>query len=152
MRKLVAVAALVALAQSAAAGEQYATSKDAELLVHRAALFMKKEGKQKAIAAFNDPHGPFIYRDLYVFAYDVAGNCLAHPTKPERVGKNNLSDKDPDGREFVRERILLARKHGKGWQQYKFHNPATNRVEQKVAYFELVDGVVLVAGAYKKKQ
>ncbi len=152
MRKLVAVAALVALAQSAAAGEQYATSKDAELLVHRAALFMKKEGKQKAIAAFNDPHGPFIYRDLYVFAYDVAGNCLAHPTKPERVGKNNLGDKDPDGREFVRERILLARKHGKGWQQYKFHNPVTNRVEQKVAYFELVDGVVLVAGAYKKKQ
>jgi cytochrome c len=152
MRKLVAVAALVALAHAAAAAEQYATSKDAELLVHRAALFLKKEGKQKAIAAFNDPHGPFIYRDLYVFAYDVAGNCLAHPTKPERVGKNNLSDKDPDGREFVRERILLARKHGRGWQQYKFHNPVTNRVEQKVAYFELVDGVVLVAGAYKKKQ
>ena len=152
MRKLVAVVALVALGHAAAAAEQYATSKDAELLVHRAALFMKKEGKQKAIAVFNDPHGPFIYRDLYVFAYDVGGKCLAHPTKPERVGKNNLSDKDPDGKEFVRERILLARKHGKGWQQYKFHNPVTNRVEQKVAYFELVDGVVLVAGAYKKKQ
>ena len=28
--------------------------------------------------------------------------------------------------------------------------PVTNKVEQKVAYFELVDGVVLVAGAYKK--
>lgn len=152
MRKLIVAVALVAATAvgHAAAAEQYATSKDAELLVHRAALFMKKEGRQKAIAAFNDPRGPFIYRDLYVFAYDLGGTCLAHPTKPERVGKNNLGDRDPDGKEFVRERLQLAKKHGKGWQQYKFHNPATNKVEQKVAYFELVDGVVLVAGAYKK--
>ncbi|WP_242342524.1 cache domain-containing protein [Anaeromyxobacter terrae] len=153
MKKLLAAAlAAVVLGAfgQAAAAEPYATSKDAELLVHRAALFMKKEGKEKAIATFNDPHGPFIYRDLYVFAYDLDGTCLAHPTKPERVGKNNMSDKDPDGREFVRERLQLARKHGKGWQQYKFNNPVTNKVEQKVAYFELVDGVVLVAGAYKK--
>lgn len=149
MKKLIAFAALVALAHAAAA-EQYATTKDAQLLVHRAALFMKKEGKQKALAAFNDPHGAFIYRDLYVFAYDLDGTCLAHPTKPERVGKNNLADRDPDGREFVRERLQLARKHGKGWQQYKFHNPLTNKVEQKVAFFELVDGVVIVAGAYKQ--
>lgn len=151
MKKLVALALTVALAPALASASEYATTKDAQLLVHRAATFMKKEGKAKALAAFNDRSGVFAYRDLYVFAYDLDGTCLAHPTKPERVGKNNLRDKDPDGREFVRERLQLAKKHGKGWQEYKFHNPATNKVEQKVAYFELVDGVVLVAGAYKQK-
>jgi cytochrome c len=150
MNRILALALLVSLAPAARAADAYATTKDAELLVHRAATFMKKEGRSKALAAFNDRNGPFVYRDLYVFAYDLAGTCLAHPTKPERVGKNNLADKDPDGRLFVKERIELAKKHRKGWQDYKFHNPATNRVEQKVAYFELVDGVVIVAGAYKR--
>jgi cytochrome c len=150
MNKVLALTLLVALAPAARAADAYATTKDAELLVHRAAAFLKKEGRTKALAAFNDRAGPFVYRDLYVFAYDLGGTCLAHPTKPERVGKNNLGDKDPDGRLFVKERLELARKNRTGWQNYKFHNPATNKVEQKVAYFELVDGVVLVAGAYKR--
>jgi cytochrome c len=154
MRKMIAAALLVpaalAVATAARAADAYATTKDAEQLVHRAAAYLKKEGRAKALAAFNDRSGPFAYRDLYVFAYDLDGTCLAHPTKPERVGKNNLGDKDPDGKLFVKERLALARKNGKGWQDYKFHNPASNQVEQKVAYFELVDGVVLVAGAYKR--
>jgi cytochrome c len=150
MKKVLALAVLVSLTPAARAAEGYATTKDAELLVHRAATFVKKEGRAKALAVFNDRSGPFVYRDLYVFAYDLNGTCLAHPIKPERVGKNNLGDKDPDGRLFVKERLELAKKHRKGWQDYKFHNPATNKVEQKVAYFELVDGVVLVAGAYKR--
>jgi cytochrome c len=149
MTQVLALALLLSLAP-AAAGAEYATSKDAELLVHRAAGFLRKEGRARALAAFNDRKGPFVYRDLYVFAYDLDGTCLAHPTKPERVGRNNLADKDPDGRLFVKERIEIAKKHGKGWQDYKFHNPATEKVEQKVAYFELVDGVLLVAGAYKR--
>lgn len=149
MRKLVALAALIALAPAVSA-QEYATTKDAQQLVRRAAAFVKKEGRAKALAAFNDRRGAFAYRDLYVFAYGLDGTCLAHPTKPERVGKNNLEDVDPDGKKFVRERIEIVKQKGKGWQEYKFHNPATNRIEQKVAYFELVDGLLLVAGAYKK--
>jgi cytochrome c len=151
MTHALALALAVLLASPARAADEYATSKDAQLLVNRAAAFLRKEGRAKALAAFNDRKGPFVYRDLYVFAYDLEGTCLAHPTKPERVGKNNLGDRDPDGKPFVKERLELAKKHGKGWQDYKFHNPATNRVEQKVAYFELVEGVVLVAGAYKPR-
>lgn len=151
MRKLTAVASLLALALAVPArSEEYATTKDAEQLVRRAAAFLRKEGREKALAAFQDRKGAFVYRDLYVFAYTLDGICMAHPTKPERVGKNNLKDKDPDGKEFVRERIEIVKRDGKGWQEYKFHNPATDRVEQKVAYFELVDGLLLVSGAYKK--
>jgi cytochrome c len=151
MTRVLAAVALLAFAPAALAEDDYATTKDAELLVHRAAVFLKREGRAKALAAFNDRNGPFMYRDLYVFAYALDGICLAHPTKPERVGKNNLDDRDADGKEFVRERLAVAKKIGKGWQAYKFSNPVTHQIEQKVAYFELVDGVVLCAGAYKQK-
>ena len=150
MTRILALAMLVSLSPAALAADEYATTKDAEQLVRRAATYLNKVGRAKALAAFNDRKGAFAYRDLYVFAYDLDGTCLAHPTKPERVGKNNLADKDPDGKLFVKERIEIVKKSGKGWQEYKFHNPATNKVEQKVAYFELADGVLLVAGAYKK--
>ena len=113
--------------------------------------YLKKNGKEKAFAAFSDPKGPFTYRDLYIAAYGLDGTCLAHGQKPERVGKNLLGDKDPDGKAFVAERIELAKQKGSGWQQYKFMNPATKHVEEKVAYFEKVDDVVIVCGAYRAK-
>jgi signal transduction histidine kinase len=131
--------------------EETATTKDAELLVHNAVAYLQKEGKAKAFAAFSDPHGPFTYRDLYVMAYDLNATCLAHGQKKERVGKNFMEEKDVDGKQFMKERFDIVRKHGKGWQDYKYANPLTKKTEQKTAYFERVGDVVIVSGAYKKK-
>ncbi len=148
--RLAALAAL-ALLVPAARAEEFATTKDAEQMVHQAATYLHKNGREKTFAAIDDPKGPFTYRDLYVMAYDLDGVCLAHGFKKDRVGKSFLKEKDADGKEFVKERLQIVKQHGKGWQEYKFANPVTKKVEQKVAYFELVDGVVLVAGAYKQK-
>ena len=151
MRTLLVVALLAFLAPASVRAEEFATTKDAELMVHQAIAFMKKEGKQTALAVFSDPKGQFRYKDLYIMAYDLDGRCLAHGAKKERIGKLLIDEKDVDGKQFVKERIDIAKKHGKGWQEYKFANPTTNKVEQKVCYFEAYDGVVVVAGAYKKK-
>jgi cytochrome c len=140
---------VAAIAASALAGER-ATTKDAELMVHNAVAFLKKEGREKALAAFSDPKGPFTYRDLYIFVYKLDGTCVAHGAKRDRIGKNLLGDKDADGKEYVRERIKIARETGKGWQEYKFSNPATGKVEQKVAYVELIEDLVIGSGAYKE--
>ncbi len=151
MRKLVAAAALAALLPLAALAEEYATTKDAELMVHRAVAFLKKEGKEKALAAFNDPKGPFTYRDLYIMAYDLNCTCLAHGAQKERVGKNFIDQKDVDGKLFIKERIEIAKKHGKGWQGYRWPNPATKQVEEKAVYVERVGDIVITCGAYKRK-
>jgi len=82
--------------------------------------------------------------------YDMSGKCLAHGAKRERIGKSLLEDKDADGKQFVRERVRIAREHGKGWQDYKFQNPVSKQVEQKVAYLERVGDLIVVCGAYKK--
>ncbi len=150
MRKLAAAAALAALLPLAAVAEEFATTKDAELMVHQAVAYLKKEGREKALAAFSDPKGRFAYRDLSIMAYDMSGTCLAHGAKKERIGKNLMDERDVDGKQFVKERLEIVKQHGKGWQEYKFQNPVTKKVEQKIAYFERVGDVVVVCGAYKK--
>ena len=144
----VAAAALLAFVPAALA-EDRATPKEAEVMVHKAIEFLKKVGKEKAFAAFDDPKGPFTYRDLYIMVYDAHGTCLAHGSKKERIGKSRIEEKDADGKQFVKERLEIAKKDGKGWQQYRFQNPANKQVELKVAYFEQVDDVIVVSGAYK---
>jgi signal transduction histidine kinase len=146
-----ALALTVLAAASPARAEEYATTQDAELLVHNAIAFLKKEGRTKAFEEFNDPKGRFTYRDLYVMAYDLNGTCLAHGQTRARIGKNFMKEKDVDGKEFIAERFRIVKQHGKGWQDYKYMNPITKKTEQKTAYFERVGDVVIVSGAYKKK-
>jgi signal transduction histidine kinase len=143
------LAALLTVGATAGAQER-ASTKEAELLVKKAVDYLKKNGKEKALAAFNDPKGPFTYRDLYIAAYDLTGRCVAHGQNKDRVGKNLIGDKDPDGKTFVAERIQVAKAKGSGWQEYKFMNPVTKEVEHKVAYFERVDDIVIACGAYRK--
>jgi signal transduction histidine kinase len=149
MRTLAALALAVLLAPAPARPQQVATTKDAELMVHQAVAFLRQVGKEKAFAEFDDPKGRFTYRDLYIMVYDLDGTCVSHGAKKERIGKNFLEEKDVDGKQFVKERVRIAREHGKGWQEYKFQNPLTKRIEQKVAYFERVDDVIVLCGAYK---
>jgi cytochrome c len=141
--------AIAVLLPAFALAEDRATTKDAELLVHRAVDFLKKEGKEKALPVFSDPKGPFTYRDLYIVALDPKSVVLAHGTKKDLIGKNNWNAKDADGKFFSRESVEIAMKQGKGWNEYKFQNPATGKVENKVAYVERVDDVIVLCGAYK---
>ena len=143
-------AATLALSLTAAAqAQEYATTKEAEAMVHKAVEYVKAHGQEAAFKEFNEANGKFTYRDLYIAAYDLEGKCVAHGAKKERIGKNSIEEKDADGKLFVKERVAAAKKDGKGWQEYKFTNPADGKLESKVAYFEVVDGVILVCGAYK---
>ena len=144
----VIVAAILAVVPSGATAEERATTKQAEALVHKAVALLRKDGKEKAFAVFTDPNGPFTYRDLYVFVYDLDGVVRAHGAKKALVGKRLWDTKDAEGRYWVRERVALARSKGSGWQEYKFPNPLTGAVEKKVAYIELVDDVIVGCGAY----
>jgi cytochrome c len=149
MRKLVALLVLTLLAPAAVPAEDRATTKDAERMVHKAVEFLKKEGKEKAFPVFSDPKGPFTYRDLYIFVIDLKGVVLAHGTKKELVGKNDFNRKDSTGKLFTQAMIEIARTKGSGWEEYQFENPASGKVEQKVAYVEKVDDYFVGCGAFK---
>jgi hypothetical protein len=146
---MLAALALALLLPAAVRGEERATPKDAELMVHRAVAFLNKEGREKALPVFNDPKGPFAYRDLYVVVLDANSVVLANGARKELVGKNMWDAKDADGKFFSREMVLGAQANGKGWSEYRFLNPATGKVEHKVAYYERVGDLTVLCGAYR---
>jgi cytochrome c len=150
LRKLIALVALAMVLPARGLADDRANTKDAELLVHKAVAFLKKEGKEKAFPVFDDAKGPFTYRDLYVFVLDTSGVMRAHGRKPELIGKDQLQKRNPQGKYYTREQLELAKAKGSGWNEYLFENPATGKVEHKVAYVELVGDLVVGCGAFKE--
>lgn len=125
------------------------TPAEAEALVKKAISFIKANGKDKAFAEFNNPKGQFTDRDLYIFVYDMNGKVLSHGQNLKMIGKDLYEVTDPDGKAYVKERIEIAKTKGKGWQNYKFSNPTTKKIDDKTAYIEKYEDVIVGSGAYK---
>jgi cytochrome c len=140
---------MLAVSHVAVAAE-FGTPDEAEALVKKAITEIKTSGKDKAFAEINNTKGKFTDRDLYVFVYDMSGKCVAHGFNQKMIGKDLVEMKDPDGKLYVKERIEIAKTKGKGWQDYKFTNPVTKKLENKTAYIEKVDDLIVGSGAYKK--
>ncbi len=128
----------------------HGTAAEAEAMVKKAVAYFKAQGQEKAFAEIGNRKGQFVDRDLYVTVYDLNGKCLAHGAVPAMVGKDLIGLKDPDGVPFVKERMELAKTKGKFWQDYKFTNPTTKKVEPKSMYCERVGDLVFACGIYKK--
>ena len=125
------------------------TAAEAEALVRKAVAYIRENGREKAFSEINNKGGMFTNRDLYVFVYDMTGRGVAHGQNLGLIGKDLLNVQDADKKYYVKERIEIARAKGKGWQDYKFINPKTKAVEDKMAYIERCDDLIVGAGAYK---
>lgn len=152
MRKLTILLAALVLFPSAAASEERAkaTTKEAEMLVRKAIAYLEKEGKEKALAAFNDPKGPFTYLDLYVLVMARDGTVLAHGRNQKFVGQNDTNKKDAAGNyHFARRITEIGNGPGKGWLEYAIENPQSHRTENKVAYVERAGDFIVSCGVFK---
>jgi len=134
---------------SAYAADDFATAKDAEVMVAKAvkAIAANKEGTFKEITAKDKK---WVDRDLYPMVYDMTGKCLAHGQNERQVGKDLIDVLDADGKEFVKERIELAKSKGKFWQDYRFKDPVSKKVLPKAAYCEKASDVIVCSGIYKR--
>jgi cytochrome c len=127
-----------------------ATKDEAVAMVKKAVEYIKANGNDKAFAEFDNPKGQFKDRDLYVVVYDMNGKCLAHGQKKSMIGKDLIDFKDVDGKPYMHERIDMMKKQNSGWQEYKFMNPLTKKVEPKEMYVERTGDLIVGAGVYKK--
>ena len=142
---LVAAVALV----SPALGSTNATKDEAVAMVKKAVAAIKANGADKVYAEINTPAGKWIDRDLYVVVYGLDGMSLAHGANPKQVGVMLIDRKDIDGKEFIKERVELAKAKPSFWQDYKFQNPASKKIEPKTMYCERVSETAVCAGVYK---
>jgi len=107
--------------------------------VESAMAYTRVVGKDRALEEFSNKTGSFVRNDLYIYAYDFNGTCLAHPFKPDWIGKNKLDVTDSNGVLSLRNTLNVA-KEGKGFTYFIFPNPAHgNRDEFKIAYAMKVD-------------
>jgi signal transduction histidine kinase len=125
------------------------TKEELVAFLESAANYTKEKGQEEAVRAFNDPKGMFIRKDLYVFAYDFNGTTLAHPYRPDLVGKNNINLTDTNGVPIIKNMMVVAMR-GKGFSYYVWPNPAhENKEELKLTYvLKVSDNLWLGAGIY----
>ncbi len=131
------------------AKEGSATAAEATAMVKKGAAYLKANGKDKTYAAISDRQGPFVDRDLYLVVYGLDGTVHAHGANEKMIGKNLIDLKDVDGKAFVKERVELAQAKGSFWQDYKFTNPTSKKIEPKSMYCERIEDAVLCGGIYK---
>ena len=135
------------------ASAQSHTPAQAEALVKQAVAFAKQNGIDKLCQETNQATGKFHVAsggDLYIFVYDDQGTVKAIGFNTGAlVGKNRIDAKDPDGKFFIREIVNIAKTKAKGWVDYKYPNPASNKIEKKTSYVESYEGLAVGCGIYK---
>jgi cytochrome c len=148
--KFVSAAALCALTASVALADgPNATQADATAMVKKGVAFIKTSGKDKGYAEVSNKGGQFIKNDLYLVVYGLDGTVRAHGANEKMIGKNLIELKDVDGKPFVKERVELAQAKGTFWQDYKFTNPVSKKIEPKSMYCEKLEDAVVCGGIYK---
>lgn len=140
-----AVAVLLACsALSAFAGEK----EDAMKMVDTAAAAIGKD-KAAAVTDIGNPKGSYVKGEIYVFAYDLTGTMVAHPINAKLNGKNLLEVPDAGGKMFRKEIIDGVKAKGTATVDYKYKNPQTGAIEDKVTYCKKAADLAVCAGYYK---
>lgn len=129
--------------------DEMPTPEELKAFVEKAYVYAQLEGKEKALAAFNDPHGQFIDGDLYIFAYDMNGVTMSLPYQRGILGTSRWFLEDPYGVKIV-QRMVSRAEQGGGYLCYIYTNPDHNYAnEYKLSYVMPVDDTWFIGtGAY----
>jgi len=144
MKALVLGFAMLGMLGGAVAGEK----EDAVQLVGDAVAAVNKD-KAAGVAEIGNAKGRFVKGELYVFAYDLTGTMVAHPINPKLVGKNLLDVPDAGGKMFRQEIVDGVKRTGVVTVDYKYKNPKSGAIEDKVTYCKKAADLAVCAGYYK---
>jgi len=127
-----------------------ASKDEAVAMVKKGVAYVKSAGPEKAYAEFSDKaNATWRDRDLYLVVYGLDGTVHAHGANNKMIGKNLIDLKDIDGKLFVKERVELGKTKPSFWQDYKFTNPETKKIEPKSMYCERLEETAVCGGIYK---
>lgn len=145
---LAALALFAALHGAAGAGER-ATPREARALFDQAVRYIETNVPEKSWNAFNNPKGPFVKKDLYVYVIDRQGTYIANGAAPDTlVGLKVLDSVDAAGSPLFREMIAVTEKQDEARIRYVWLNRKTNHVEPKFAWLHRHGDYILGVGYY----
>lgn len=107
--------------------------------VREARDYALEVGREKACREFDNRTGKFVRGDLYIYAYDFQGTNVAHPFRPDFIGKNKFNLTDPNGVTLIKDLADCSRR-GEDFTYFIFPNPDHGaKDELKVGYASKVD-------------
>jgi signal transduction histidine kinase len=140
------IAVLSAFAPPATAVE-LGTKEEAVAMVKRIQEKFKKDGAEQTIKAVSTTE--FQVNSLDPFISDLNGLLVAGAQRP-LIGKTIIDIKDPDGKYPIRMMIDIAKDPGNGWLNYKWLNPRTAKIQEKMTYIEKMGDYFVGSGIYLK--
>ncbi|MBQ0934600.1 hypothetical protein KAK11_04590 [Ideonella paludis] len=111
---------------------------EAKAMVLHARDLVAAVGWENAADEFNEEHGPWHDRGMYIFAWDDEGVCLAYGVKPQWVGRNIYEF--PNGsidmvEDFLQKAFaILSTPEREGWVDYRQLDANTMVPVAKSAY------------------
>ncbi|KKR96430.1 MAG: Cache, type 2 domain protein [candidate division TM6 bacterium GW2011_GWE2_41_16] len=90
----------------------------AEQLVKAAINLAQQKSARAAFEQISNPMGAFVRGDIYLWAYNMLGECKAHGNNPAMIGQDLLNWQDSNGQYRNKEMIKLVKDAGKGWIEY----------------------------------
>jgi methyl-accepting chemotaxis protein len=127
---------------------RHGSADEARDMAERAVAHAQAIGRDKALAEFSDPHGPWVDRDLFVFAIDKMGNILANGMRPKNIGSNVEAIEGLRGTHHT-DRLWDKANAGGGWVRYEISHPTTGVLTDKESFALPMDDQTLVAcGCY----
>jgi signal transduction histidine kinase len=118
------------------AAEQ-ASQSEAQQLAVKAAALVKEKGVEAARTAF-DTDGEFKHGEIYVNVISDKGVRLVYPPAPAGENIDAFEAQDVDGKYLIKDILELARTKGEGWTQYRWANPVTKKIGEKITYVKSV--------------
>lgn len=128
---------------------QQGSAEEAKALVQRCVAQHRRSASRAAfLRDITDPTGSFFDRDMYVFVLDRDGTYLAYGGNPAKVGTRVQDIAGVDGNGLLAA-IKAKADVESGWVEYDITNPLTGRVQGKMSYVQLLDGMYAGCGVYK---
>ncbi|MGF1508925.1 MAG: cache domain-containing protein [Myxococcota bacterium] len=110
-----------------------ATVEEVTAKVEEAARFLHDKGQ----AGFSDFGGSarWVWKDSYVFVFScLEDRMLAHPLRPDLVGRSILQMEDEKGNLLFRKLCEAGQTESGGWVEYWWPKPGEAKASRKITY------------------
>lgn len=122
------------------------TKEEARAAMERATQFASANGNAAMVNSLQKANSPLHEGKTRVLALDMAGNVVADPNQPQRVGRNILDLRDVSGKYLYVDALQVATAQGEGWVYYKTRSPITRAERPEAALVKRQGDVILLAG------
>ncbi len=125
------------------------TADQARQMVFDAMVHVQSVGLEQAARDLQNPDGPFIDRDLYVFVFDREGYYVVHGAAPLKDGTNLAEIEGLDADKLLADAWAACDESEGGWVNYAITNPLTGDIQGKSSYvMPLDENRLLGCGCY----